>query len=329
MKKQWLLLSLQLLTSLYVSGQDNFFQPTGRDNSYPSNFPMTKGVSMAIVRTTCKVCNPIRSHELSGANIFDRNGYNIVQYDIFKGKKWGMQKFIWNSDGTIDKYQNYNSFQGTLDPLNDTATYENDYGMRWDSTSLSNEVRYSYDSGRLKTISGLSGDSLRINSLTTFSYNAQGMEIREETVYYLDSALLVLGFKPNSSEPLGLPDYKAQTKDLELFSYSGDSVYMKFYHDGQISGTGKRRLNDRNQVLYQEIFDLSGKSRSRFINTYNSLGLLVDQKRFDTGYDGYGVGSDFVGYDGISYQYDDKGRLKSFTQYYENNMEVVDTFEYK
>ena len=310
------------LISLQASGQ-----VLGQDNFYPRNFERQTGVKMIIVKTDCPKCQPIQTKEPTEKYLFDGNGFNIEQRGIHKGKNRGLQKFFWNSDGTVNRYQNYSTFSTASNFGTDSATYENDYGMSWDSTALSSEVRYTYEKGKLKSISWVDGEELPANSIITFHYDAYGKLIKEEKVDYPDKNAIELGFKPNSTEFTVLPDAKKETRMYRLFSYKSDSVFIKYFKNDKQTGTEKR-VTKSGQLVYAATYNLKGKLTSQTQNIYKDKGKIVEQRRFETGYDGYGDGYDFTGGDLYKFEYDLQGRLKQKTEYYKGEVFAIEYYDY-
>lgn len=325
-------LILLILITFQIRGQDNnFYQLAGPDNFHPDNFNKTPGVKMVIVKTDCQKCSPIQKQEHSETYFFDAHGFNIEQNSIHKGRKWGTKKYFWSPDGTVNRYQGYSTYKGTLDILEDSATYENDYGMAWDSTALTKEIRYTYESNKkIKTMIWLDGEDLSTESVITFYYNSNGKVIKEELVDFPDKGDIILGFKPNSTtEIVEKPDAKKQITNYKLFKYSGDTVFIEYYNKGQLSGRGKQSFNKRGLLTYAATYDLNGELLFQIKNLFNEKGRPIDQIIFQTGYDGYGNGGDFAGGDRRTLEYDKLGRLIKVVEYYNDEILYTNTFEYK
>lgn len=88
-----------MFTYTQVTGQDDFYQLAGHDNFYPRNFDRLQGqgVKIVLVKTDCPKCVPVTKQEETETFLFDSNGFNIEQYNVFKGKKSGMQKLFLES----------------------------------------------------------------------------------------------------------------------------------------------------------------------------------------------------------------------------------------
>jgi hypothetical protein len=302
-------------------------QVLGQDNFYPRNFERQNGIKVVIVKIDCPICRPIQTKELAEKYLFDDNGFNIEQREIYKGKSHGLKKFFWNSDGTINKYQNYGTYSTREYFGTDSATYENDYGMKWDSVSLSNEVRYTYEKGKLKTISWIDGEDFEVATVITFHYDVNGKLIREEKIDYPDKDAIELGFKPNSTEVIVLPDAKKETQMYKLYNYKSDSIFIKYFKHGKLTGTEKR-VAKSGQLIYAATYNLKHKLTSQTKNIYNDKGKIIEQKRLETGYDGFGDGYDFTVGDYYKLEYDTKGRLKQETEYYNNEVFLIKYYEY-
>jgi hypothetical protein len=315
-------LFILLLTRLQATGQ-----VFGQDNFYPRNFERQVGVKMVIIETACPKCRPIQTKELTEKYLFDHNGFNIEQRGIYKGTNHGLQKFFWNSDGTVNKYQNYSTYSTASYFGTDSATYENNYGMTWDSTKLSSEVRYTYEKGKLKTISWVDGEGMPANTVITFHYDNYGRLTKEEKIDYPDKDAIELGFKPNSSEFTVLPDAKKETRMHKLFNYKSDSVFIKYFRNDKQTGTEKRVIKS-GQLVYVATYNIKGELTSQTKSIYNDKGKLVEQRRFETGYDGYGDGYDFTAGDYYRFEYDQQGRLKQKTEYYKNEVFLIEYYEY-
>jgi hypothetical protein len=329
---RYLSLILLVLIAYQINGQDNnFYELAGPDNFYPDNFNKVPGVRMVIVKTDCQTCSPRLKQEHSETYFFNAGGYNVEQNLISKGRKWGVEKFFWNPDGTVSRYQGYSSYKGTLDILEDSATYENDYGMAWDSTALTKEIRYTYERNKkLKTITWLDGEDLSTESVITFYYNTQGKVIKEELVDFPDKGDIILGFKPNSTtEIIEKPDAKKQITNYKLFKYLGDTVLIKYYKNGTLSGKGKQAFNKRGLLTYMATYNLNGELLFQIKNIFNEKGKPIDQRIFQTGYDGYGNGGDFAGGDRRTFEYDKSGRLIKVVEYFGDEVFSIDIFEYK
>lgn len=326
---RYLGLIFSVLIAYHTNGQDNnFFQLAGPDNYYPDNFDKTLGVRTVLVKTDCKKCSPPRKQEHTETYLFNAQGLNIGRNSIHRGRKWGMRKFSYNTDGTVNKYQGYSTYHDTME---DSATYENDYGMAWDSTLLTSEVRYTYEPNKkLKTITWLDGEDLSTESVITFYYNSNGKVIKEELVDYPDKGDIILGFKPNSTtEIIEKPDAKKLITNYKLFKYSRDTVFIEYYNKGQLSGKGKHVFNKRGLLSYGATYDLNRELLFQITNVFNEKGKPIEQRIFQTGYDGYGNGGDFAGGDRRTFEYDKLGRLSKIIEYVEGEVFAIDTFEYK
>lgn len=312
-----LVVTICLLGSLQLTGQDNF---------YPSNFEKQPGTKTVIVKTDCPTCKPILIKEHSETYIFDSNGFNIEQHGVRKGVKSGMFKFFWNPDGTLAKYQNYGTFISTIGA--EEANAENDFGMIWDSTRLSNELIYTYENKKIKTITWIDGNDLSISSLITFYYDENWQIIKEEIINYLGESELELGFKPNSTEVVKSAGAKKQAKDFKLLSYSQGTVSIKYYKAGKLSGTGTRIFNKHNHLTNETTFNSKGEIVFWVKNKYNDEGRLTEQRRFETGYDGYGNGGAYAGGDKIIFEYDTSQRSKRKLEYYKGDILTINYYDY-
>lgn len=324
------LISLMVITYHLKAQDDNFYQLAGHDNFYPQNFDRTPGVKMVVVKTDCQTCVPALKQEHTETFIFDSNGFNVEQHNINKSRKWGTEKFLWNSDGTVNKYRGWSTYRNTID-IEDSATYENDYGMAWDSTLLTKEVRYTYDMNKkLKTITWLNGEDLSTDIVITFNYDSKGKIVKEELVDFPDKGGFILGFKPNSTtEIVDRPDAKKQVTKYKLFKHVGDTVFIKYYNNGQLSGKGKETFNKGGKLTFVATYNLSGQLLFQIKNTFNEKGKIIDQRIFQTGYDGYGEGGDYAGGDRRTFEYNNANRLIKITDYYKDEIFLTMKFEYK
>lgn len=241
-----------------------------------------------------------------------------------------MDKFFWNSNGTVNRYRGWSSYKSTID-IEDSATFENGYGMVWDSALLTQEVRYTYDVNRkLKTITCLNGEDLSIDIVITFYYDSKGKILKEEMVDFPDKGDFILGFKPNSStEIVDRPDAKKQVTKYKLFKHVGDTVFIEYYKRGQLSGKGKETFNKEGKLTYLATYNLSGRLLFQVENAFNKKGKIFDQRIFQTGYDGYGEGGDYTGVDRRTFEYDSANRLIKIIDYYKDELFSVMNFEYK
>ncbi len=249
-----------LVISFHSKGQDdNFYQLAGPDNSYPRNFDRVQGVKMVVVRTDCPKCVPVLKQEHSETFFFDSNGFNIEQNNIDKNRKWGVDKFFWNSDGTVSKYRGWSTYTSTID-IEDSATYEN-YGMAWDSTFLTKEIRYTYDvNKKIKTITWLDGADLSTDIVITFHYDSKGKITKEELLDFPDKGDVIIGFKPNSTtEIVDRPDAKKQITKYKLFKHVGDTVFIEYYNKGELSGKGKQTFNKSGKLTFMATYNLRGE----------------------------------------------------------------------
>lgn len=320
-----------MLISSYSRAQDdNFYQLAGLDNFYPRNFERTQGVKMVIVKTDCQKCVPVLKQEHSEIFFFDSKGFNVEQNNIDKNRKWGMDKFFWNPDGTVSKYRGWSTYTSTID-IEDSATYENDYGMAWDSTLLTHEIRYTYDMNKkLKTITWLDGEDLSTDILITFHYDSNGKIVKEELTDFPDKGDIILGFKPNSTtEVVDRPDAKRQVTKFKLFKHTRDTVFIEYYNKGHLSGKGKQTFNKRGKLTFVATYNLSGELLFQIENVFNERGRIIDQRIFQTGYDGYGDGGDYAGGDRRTFEYDKSNRLFRINDYYKDEVFTTMTFEYK
>lgn len=324
------LISLMVITFHSKAQDDNFYQLAGPDNFYPRNFDRTPGVRMVVVKTDCQTCVPALKQEHTGTFIFDSNGLNVEQHNVNKSRKWGMEKFFWNSDGTVNKYMGWSAYRSTIDNV-DSAIYENDYGMAWDSTLLTKEVRYTYDMNKkLKTITWLNGEDLSTDIVITFHYDSNGKIIKEELVDFPDKGDFIFGFKPNSTaEIVDIPDAKKQVTKYKLFKHVGDTVFIEYYNDGQLSGKGKETFNKRGKLTYVATYNLRGQLLFQIKNIFNEKGKIIDQSIFQTGYDGYGDGGDYAGGDRRTFEYNNANRLIKLHDYYKDKIFLTMNFEYK
>jgi hypothetical protein len=240
------------------------------------------------------------------------------------------KSFFWNLDGTVNRYRGYSSYRGTID-LEDSATYDNDYGQAWDSTLLTKEVSYTYDSGKkLKTITWLDGDDLSTDIIITFFYDNKGKVVKEELVDFPDKGDFFMSFKPNSTtEIVDAPDAKKQITNFKLFKYKGDTVFVEYYQKGQLSGKGKQTFNKSGKLTYEATYNLTGELLFQIRNVFNEKGKIIEQKIFQTGYDGYGDGNDFGGGDRRAFEYDKQDRLIRIVEYYQGDFLITNHFEYK
>lgn len=330
MKHLWPIF-LALIAFQTKAQDDNFYQLSGYDNFYPRNFPKVQGVKMVIVKADCKKCVPVLDQEHSETYVFNSKGFNIEQYNVFKGRKSGMQKFFWNPDGTVSRYQGYNTYRSTIDISVDSATYENDYGQAWDSTLLTKEVRYSYNADKkLKTITWLDGDDLSVDIVINFYYDRKGRVLKEELTDFPDKGDIILGFKPNSTTAIEeRPDTKKQIRNFKLFKYAGDTVFVEYYKTGKLSGKGKQTFNKSGKLTYVATYNLNGELLFQIKNVFNKKGNLIDQTIFQTGYDGYGDGNDYAAGDRRTFEYNKQGRLVTMVEYYKDEVFMTSTFEYK
>ena len=320
-----------VLVALQVRGQDdNFYQLEGQNNLYPGNFPKAAGVKMVMVKFDCQICSPSLKQEHSATYFFNSQGFNIEQHTINKGRKWGVQKFFWNADGTVSKYQSFGSYTSNTLGL-DSATYENDYGLTWDSTILSKEVIYTYGNKKtLKTITWIDGHDSSTEFVITFFYDGKGNLIREEIVDYPDKGDIILSFKPNSATALvERPDAKKQSTNFKLFKYLGDTIFVEYYKKGKLSGKGKKVVSKSGKLIYEATYSLSEDLLFEIRNIFNESGKPIDQTIFQTGYNGYGDGGDYAGGDRRTFEYDSLGRLTRIVEYYKEKVTSASTFEYK
>jgi hypothetical protein len=294
-----------------------------QQNLYPRNFTRTIGISKVIVKRDCPVCKPSEKDLHIQTFHFDKNGFNIEENGIDKGKKSGMQKYYWNSDGTIKSYQNYNSFSVTMDDPDDMKTW----GQVWNDTVLTNELRYKYDDSLLSKIMWIDGQSNKLTLEVVFEYNSEGKVIKEQIVDYPDGGISI-GFKPNSTEIIDLPDANNKIVNYKEFIYESDTVYITYYKKGIKSGTGKKVVNPNGQLQFEVTYDLNGKVIYQINNEYNKQGKLITQSIKDTGYDGFGNGYDFAGGDLIKYEYDKDGNRISKSTYYEGKIWTIEKYEY-
>lgn len=324
-------LILLITISTLTKAQDgNFYQLAGHDNFYPRNFDKVQGAKIVIVRTDCQKCVPVLKQEHTETFLFNSNGFNVEQNNIDKNRKWGMERFFWNPDGTVNKYQGFNTYVSTID-IEDSATYENDYGQSWDSTLLTKEVRYTYDKNkRIKTITWLNGEDLSTDIIISFHYDNKGKVIREELTDFPDKGDIILGFKPNSTtEVIDRPDAKKQITKFKLFKYAGDTVFIEYYNKGQLSGKGKQTFNKNGKLTYVSTYNLNGELLFQIRNAFNENGRLIDQRIFQTGYDGYGDGGDYAGGDRRTFEYNSFNQLVRIVEYYNNEIILTETFEYR
>lgn len=319
-----------VITLLSKAQDDNFYQLAGYDVFYPRNFERTPGIKLIVVKTDCQTCMPALKQEHTETFFFDSNGFNIEQNDIHKNQKWGMVKFFWNPNGTVNKYRGWNGYRSTIN-IDDSATYENDYGMVWDSTLLTKEVRHTYDINKnLKTITWLDGKDLTIDMVITFHYDSKGKIIKEELVDFPDKDDFILGFKPNSTtEIVDLPDAKNQVTKHKLFQHVGDTVFIEYYNKGKLSGKGKESFNKIGKLTYVATYNLSGQLLFQIKNTFNEKGNIIDQMLFQTGYDGYGDGDDYGGGDRRTFEYNNANRLIKINEYYQDEIILTMNFEYR
>lgn len=324
-------LILLIASSFHTKAQDdNFYQLAGPDNFYPRNFDRTPGVKMVVVKTDCQTCVPAVKQRHTETFFFDSNGFNIEQNNIDKNRKWGMDRFFWNSDGTVNKYRGWSTYRSTID-IEDSATYENDYGMAWDSTLLTKEIRYTYDANKkLKTITWLDGEDLTIEMVITFHYDGKGKLAKEELVDFPDKGDIILGFKPNSTtEIVDRPDAKKQVTKYKLFRPVGDTVLIEYYNKGELSGKGKQTFNKNGKLTFVATYNLSGELLFQIKNAFNERGRIIDQRIFQTGYDGYGDGGDYAGGDRRTFEYDKANRLIKIKDYNKDEVFSIMMFEYK
>lgn len=312
MKKITLLLFALISTSTFA-----------QRNLYPRNFTNTNGVSKVIVKRDCPICKPSEKDLHIQTFYFDKNGFNIQENGIDKGVKSGMKKYYWNSDGTIKSIQNYNSFSVTMDDPDDMETS----GQVWNETTLTNEIKYEYKDSLLSKIIWIDGESNRLTLEVVFEYNAAGQIIKQQFIDYPDAEISI-GFKPNSTETIDLSDAKNKIINYKEFIYESDTVYINYYKKGIQSGTGKKVVNQNGQLQFEVTYDLLGKVIYQINNEYNEQGQIITQNIKDTGYDGFGNGSDYTGADLIKYAYGKDGKLIIKSTYNEGKIWTIEKYEY-
>ena len=303
----------------------SYVQAIGQFNPLPRNFEKIEDAKKVIVKRDCFKCDPKKNKMHIRTYYFDSKGFNTELRNFYHNTKRGKETFTWNPDGSVARVLHYYTFTSTAEFDTAKATSENNYGIVWDSTQFT-ETNYSYYSGKIKSITILKED-LSPSLEVAFHYNNRQL-VKEVIIDYPDEGFFGIGFKPNSSEFIPMPDAGDTTIKFKDYEYRNDSVYILYYKNEILTGRGKQKLDSDGRILYEATYNLNNELINEIQNEYNFRGQLMEQKKFETGYNGFGDGYDFVMGDRFVYEYDNKGRLQTKTEYDRGKVFLIEYYEY-
>jgi len=307
--KRLTILLIGLLTCLLASGQKNIF---------PDLFPRTKGIKEVIVKRDCHVCLPPITNEIVQKYYFDEEGFNIKRSGFYKNELCGYQIYNYY-DGKLINYKNISTLVST--------SKEGDFAMVWDSTILTNEVKYQFEAERLVNTKWIYGRDNRVSIEIVYSYDMGGRLQEEQITNYPDPNSFGQ-FEPNSDKWIDAPDARRLVINKIEYEYIGSQTTKMFYKEEKLTGIENIEKDNTNQIIQTTVKDTLGKILSQEVYFYNDIGQLIEKQMIDTGYDGFGNPYDFVSFEKESYEYDNKGTLKSRRMYSGGQLFQEERLEY-
>lgn len=155
----------------------------------------------------------------------------------------------------------------------------------WDSTRFS-ETRYTYYSGKIKSVTCLDEDQRTF--LSAAFYYTNRLLTKEVIINYPQDGFSGIGFKPNSAEFILIPDAGDTIMKSKEYEYRNDSVYIRYFRNKSLTGSGTQKLDAHGKILYEATYNLTHELIYEVYNEYNFRGQLTEQRKFETGYTGFG-----------------------------------------